>query len=84
MISLVNGATVEVNNLPVKTGRTVPALEYTQSTPAATWIITHNLNRFPIVDVYVGGELVETDVDSTSNVTTITFPIPYAGVAAFF
>lgn len=81
----VNRPRMEVDNLPavIRTIRE-PALEHIQETPLASWVIPHDLGRVPIVDVYIDNELVETDVDSTANVTTISFPIPYAGVAALF
>lgn len=75
---------IEVDNLPAIGGPAEPAFQFTQSAPASTWIITHNLGRFPYVDIYVDNEIVEADVESSANVTTITFPIPYAGHAAIF
>ena len=60
------------------------SVEYIQSIPAATWTITHNLGRVPSVQVFIDGELVETDVVSTSTVTTVTFPSPQSGVAVLF
>lgn len=56
---------------------------YTQSIPAAVWVITHNLVRFPAVVVVdsSGGE-VEGDVEYTdANHLTLTFSAPFSGVA---
>lgn len=59
------------------------AFIYTQVSPAATWIITHNLNSFVHVTIMnVGGTIVDTDVVETSlNTTTVTFSQPQAGTA---
>lgn len=56
---------------------------YTQVTPAATWIITHNLNSLVGVTLYDQfGALVDSDVAVTSqNVITVTFSGPQAGSA---
>jgi hypothetical protein len=56
---------------------------HTQSTPAATWTITHTLGRRPAsVSIWLADELVYADVaaPSTSSVV-ITFPSPIAGRA---
>lgn len=52
-----------------------------QTTPAATWIIPvpAGFNRTPAVAVYVGGELVLTDVTADETTVTIEFPAPTAG-----
>lgn len=54
-----------------------------QSTPAATWSITHNLGTKPSVDVVdSSGNLLMVEVDyPTDNQTVITFPAPQAGTA---
>jgi hypothetical protein len=55
---------------------------YTQATPAASWPVTHNLNRYPTVEVIVNGELVLTDVEySNLNQVLITFAVPTSGLA---
>lgn len=56
---------------------------FTQSAPLSTWVITHNMNRFPSVTVVDSNENeVEGDVVYTSsNVVTITFSRPFAGQA---
>jgi len=58
-------------------------ITYTQSTPASTWIITHNLGRVVNVTLYnATGVQVESDVvASSSNVVTVTFASPQTGSA---
>lgn len=59
------------------------AIIYDQATPAASWPITHNLNRpVGIVIRLTTGEIVYTDIDQNNlNVAVLTFPVPYAGKA---
>lgn len=54
---------------------------HTQSSPAATWTITHTLGRKPAaVTVWQSDELVYTDVDAPDTTTVvITFPSPMTG-----
>lgn len=55
---------------------------HTQSTPAATWTISHGLGRVPHgVTVYISGELVDTDVDVDATTVVLTFSSPMAGEA---
>ena len=58
-----------------------------QSTPAATWLVIHNLGRRTIPAVTLDdfpGELVYTDVCFIDdNTTTLTWPFPVAGRADF-
>jgi hypothetical protein len=56
---------------------------FSQTTPATTWTINHNLNKFPNVDlVDVNGQLVEAEVDYVSaNEVTVGFAIATAGTA---
>lgn len=55
---------------------------HTQTSPAATWPITHNLGRYPSVSVVVGGELVDADIEySDLNVVAVVFASPVAGAA---
>lgn len=55
---------------------------HTQASPAATWIVTHNLGLQPGVSVQVGGEQVIADVIYSSlNVVTIVFASPQSGFA---
>ncbi|MFF7023038.1 hypothetical protein ACFY97_18795 [Streptomyces klenkii] len=56
---------------------------HTQSTPAATWQITHNLGRTPNINVInSAGVVVYADIlHSSTSLATITFPVPFAGTA---
>jgi len=56
---------------------------YNQATPAATWTITHNLNRYPAVSVVdTGGSVVEPDVRYTdANALVVTFGSATSGKA---
>lgn len=62
---------------------------YTQSAPASTWVITHNLNLAsgPVMDiaVYVNSVLTKIIPNSVTidnaNQVTVTFTKPYAGIA---
>jgi len=59
------------------------AYEYTQTTLANPWVITHNLGYYPIVRIFVGGqEIIPLSVVHTSLfVTTITFSMSMTGIA---
>jgi hypothetical protein len=58
--------------------------QFTQSTPASTWIITHNLGRPVIAQVFVGGQLVTTDTIITDNNTlTVVFASPQSGYVLY-
>lgn len=61
----------------------IPVHLHTQSVPAATWIVAHNLNRGVHVTLRApDGEYVEADVvASSTNVVTVMFPSPVAGSA---
>lgn len=50
-----------------------------QDTPLSTWSFSHELNRVPVVSVYVDNEEVDADVSATSSTVVITFPSPTAG-----
>jgi hypothetical protein len=57
---------------------------YTQASPAATWIITHNLGRVTMAEVHVGGEAVIADkIDTSVNVLTIVFATPQTGFVTY-
>jgi hypothetical protein len=60
-----------------------PGFEYVQSTPLATWTIPvpGAMGRRPNVAVFVGGEMVETDVTASPTEVVVTFPEPVAGTA---
>lgn len=56
---------------------------HTQSSPAATWTVSHGLNRYPSVAILIDsspGELVYTDVSyPDSNTIVVEFPSPETG-----
>lgn len=56
---------------------------HNQSTPAATWTITHDLGRAPLnCEVSIGDEVVYTDVDYPDTETVVlTFASPQSGTA---
>lgn len=71
---------------PGPTGPQGPAgdggFTYTQSTPAATWIITNSLGRKPAsVTAWIGDELIEPDivVSPDGETITVTFAYPVSG-----
>ena len=57
------------------------AYSYAQTTPVASWAVTHNLGRYPAaVLVIVGSSVVETDVDLPDiNTAVLTFAQPTSG-----
>lgn len=59
------------------------AYVHTQTTPAATWTINHNLGHVPSVELFdSGSQEIDADVSHpTMNTTTIVFSIPTAGFA---
>jgi hypothetical protein len=61
------------------------ALYFTQSSPAATWIVTHNLHRKPQVSLFdVTATVIHADITHGSDdQTTITFALPTVGSALF-
>ena len=58
---------------------------FTQNTPASTWVVTHNLNKYPSVSVVDSGNTtVYGEVDYNSlNQVTITFKSAFSGKAFF-
>lgn len=59
-------------------------LEYTASTPSATWIIPipTEFTRRPAVSIYdLSGEEVEADITVGATTVTVTFSGPFAGTA---
>lgn len=55
---------------------------HTQSSAAATWTITHNLSKYPIVVIVIGGKQVYADIDYPSlSQATVTFPSATTGTA---
>jgi hypothetical protein len=60
---------------------------HTQSTPASTWTINHNLYGYPIVDIFILSsgvmqKIIPLQVTYVNNVTcTVTFTTALAGFA---
>lgn len=66
----------------------VPVLyQHNQTVARKNWIVSHNLNAQPMVQVYVGGSTEPADIDTytvtyTSSTTlTVAFNTPTAGIA---
>lgn len=58
------------------------AYVHQQTTPAATWTITHGLGRVPHgVQILIGGEEVFTDTEIDATHVVLTFPSPETGEA---
>lgn len=77
---------LEVLLLPGPQGPTGPpgppgsSYHFAQVTPAASWFIQHNLQRYPAVVVRVDGEHIYTDITyHDENALTLDFPQPVAG-----
>lgn len=68
---------------PSTTTTAVTEYVHTQSTPAASWVVNHNLGKqFPFVEIIVGGSQVYADITFTStSQLTITFPSATSGQA---
>lgn len=64
-------------------GSTGSTYEHTQSTPAATWQIQHNLGRTPNISlISASGVVVYADIlHSSTSQAVISFPSPLAGTA---
>jgi hypothetical protein len=64
----------------------ISSFVHTQSTPATTWTVNHNLNRqYPVITVYDSNGYVmipETIRSVTVNQITVTFPINETGVVS--
>lgn len=56
---------------------------FTQGTPSASWLVTHNLNAYPSATVVDTGnsEVIPTIVYNDSNHLTLTFGSPTTGRA---
>jgi hypothetical protein len=56
---------------------------FRQPTPAASWVINHNLNGFPAVTTtdLVGNVIVGQVQYLSANTVVVTFSVPVAGVA---
>lgn len=58
------------------------AYVHVQSSPAATWSITHGLGRVPHgVQILIAGEEVFTDTQIDAVHVVLTFPSPLSGEA---
>lgn len=58
---------------------------FTQGSPSATWVVTHNLNKYPSVTVVDSAQtevIGSVDYDSLNEVT-ITFAAAFSGYAYF-
>lgn len=74
-----NNLTGTITTEPAPTAATY---KHTQVSAAASWTITHNLNKYPMVAINIAGKLVYADVDYPSlNQVTITFPVATTGIA---
>ena len=56
---------------------------FTQNTPSELWVINHNLNKYPSVDIVdSAGSIVEGDVVyADTNTIMITFSNQFSGMA---
>lgn len=86
----VDGTGSDPNTLYFKTTGGEPAsadktYRHVQATPSATWVVDHNLDKYPSVTVLSStGETVEGNVTyTTSNQATLLFSAPFAGEAYF-
>lgn len=63
----------------------VATLIYNQVALASTWVITHNLGKYPSVDIVdSGGNIVWPDIQYTdTNTVTVVFASPTSGKAYF-
>jgi hypothetical protein len=63
------------------------AYEHIQADASDTWVIVHNLQLYPVVDIFIdyNGELqkiIPMSVEYTdTNTCTVTFSSPYTGLA---
>lgn len=69
--------------LPGPPGASGAGFGFQQTTPAASWIINHNLGFRPAVELFtVGGVEFDADVQHTSmNQTVVSLTLPLAGYA---
>lgn len=59
--------------------------QHNQTTPSATWTVTHNLGKLPSITVMdSAGNVVEGDYENVSvNQTILTFSGAFSGIAVF-
>lgn len=61
--------------------------EFAQLTPSSTWVIQHNLNQYPIIDIFVQYEgemqkVMPVSLQYTdANSCVVQFSTPLAGIA---
>lgn len=83
-IPITGKAAIVVGNLE---GSTIPeyGYEHYQTTSSTTWNITHGLNKYPIIRVFVGNNEVQpaSITHNSMNDVTITFSDPQVGVVRF-
>jgi len=72
-----------IQGTPVPTAINEPGTKsFQQTAPAAVWTITHTLGHFPEVNIVIGGESVDAQVDYPSlQEVVITFAEPQTGYA---
>lgn len=68
---------------PGEDGAAAASFDFTQATPASTWVITHMLGHKPIIDIRSAGgaEMVGDVVHISDNQTNVYFNTPQAGTA---
>lgn len=70
-----------IGNIVVAGGSGSSGIQHNQTTPSASWNITHSLGRIPNVQIYVGGKVVIVDIDATTTNVFVTFASAQSGVA---
>jgi hypothetical protein len=62
---------------------TIASFTHEQGSPSATWVITHNLNTFPVVTVKdsAGSVVLGTTTYDSENQVTLTFTGTFGGTA---
>jgi len=72
-------ATYYINNDTFSTG----TYTFTQSSAASTWVINHNLSKFPSITVVdsSGNVVVGFETYNSNNQITLTFSAPFSGSA---
>lgn len=77
------GDYVIITGPPGPPGASGSTYAHTQSTPAATWQVAHNLGRQPNISVInAAGTVCYADIEHASaNLAVITFPTAFAGLA---
>ena len=71
----------KVNNISIH-GNGDLSLVFTQSTPSTSWVIVHNLGKYPVVVVDDGTTVIIGDINyENMNQLTINFTTPFSGRA---